>query len=96
MDEVFGSSELTRSPCLPRFFVEGYKTKAMGGTILTFGWELVILLRKMTLILAAKFTTVRGDQSFAGFEGYLRRRIAGWVCLRSGFLQRPHWSVWKH
>ena len=39
------------------FYVRGYRGKQDGGTILTFGWEFVILLRKLSLILSAKFTT---------------------------------------
>jgi hypothetical protein len=39
------------------FYVRGYRGKQDGGTILTFGWEFVILLRKLALILSAKFTT---------------------------------------
>jgi hypothetical protein len=39
------------------FYVRGYRGKQDGGSILTFGWEFVILLRKLALILSAKFTT---------------------------------------
>merc|ERR1719240_152992 len=34
-----------------------WRRKQDAGSILTFGWEFVILLRKLALILSAKFTT---------------------------------------
>lgn len=57
------STQTADSVSFTSFFSTGYKRREHGGTILTYGWEVLILFRKFLLIIAAKFTTrhaVRG------------------------------------